>query len=158
MRRPWNLVNVPVYSLATYRGDKVNMNVATYVMPVSMDPKLYLMGLYYGTRSLENMQQSDRAVLQIMGQGHKKLIRPLGKRSGMSYDKHTYLDKYKWLTEWNGYTVLKDCAALLELEKLGHQDIGGDHELFWFSVKKFRSFYDEGILYFQDLTNDKIIL
>lgn len=42
MKRPWNLANVPVYSLATYAGQKVNMNICTYVSAVNMKPKRYI--------------------------------------------------------------------------------------------------------------------
>ncbi len=31
VKRPWNIVNMPVYSLATYVDDQLNMNVCTYV-------------------------------------------------------------------------------------------------------------------------------
>ena len=47
MTRPWNLLNLPVYSLATYQGEKVNMNICTYVSAVSMKPKQYMVAVYH---------------------------------------------------------------------------------------------------------------
>ena len=42
MKRPWNIISPPVYSLVTYDEEgKVNMNICTYVSAVSMKPKMY---------------------------------------------------------------------------------------------------------------------
>ena len=87
MKRPWNITDHPVYSLATYRDGKVNMNITTYAMAVSMKPKRYVVALYHNTRSLENFRSSGKAVLQILTTDHIKLVRYLGKRSGFSVDK-----------------------------------------------------------------------
>ena len=65
----------------------------TYVIPVSMTPKHYIIALYHGTRSLENWQTSHRGILQILAPDHSSLVRVLGKKSGKSYDKMAYLRK-----------------------------------------------------------------
>ena len=53
MRRPWNIINLPIYSLQTVDKDgKLNMNICTYVSVVSMKPKIYSVAVYYGTKKL----------------------------------------------------------------------------------------------------------
>ncbi len=34
-KRPWNLIDVPVYSLVTRNGDETNMNLCTYVTAIA---------------------------------------------------------------------------------------------------------------------------
>lgn len=158
LKRPWNIVDVPVYSLATYDGARVNMNICTYVTAVSMKPKIFMIAVYYGTRSLHLLRSSNEAVLQILHQNHSSLIRPLGKKSGSSFDKEQFLLSKKRLTKWNGKDVLKDACGYLLLEKIDSKNIGGDHELFWFEVKKSKTISEQGILMFQDLVKEGIIL
>lgn len=158
IRRPWNLVDVPVYSLATFDGDRVNMNICTYVSAVSMKPKMYMIGVYYNTHTIELLKKNPNPVLQLLHQDHASLVRSLGKKSGNSFDKHGYLQNKQQLTYWNGKQVLKNACAYLELETIDHKNIGGDHELYWFKVLKSKTNSEEGILMFQDLVNQKIIL
>ena len=86
MKRPWNLANIPVYSLATYDGQKVNMNICTYVSAVSMKPKRYIVAVYHQTKSLENILKSKTAVLQVLSKEHISLVNVLGKKSGLQYE------------------------------------------------------------------------
>ncbi len=158
LKRPWNIVDVPVYSLATYDGDRVNMNICTYVTTVSMKPKIFMIAVYYGTRSLDFVEKSNEMVLQILHQDHSPLVRPLGKKSGNFYDKERFLISKKLLTRWNGKQVLKNACGYLLLEKKGRMNIGGDHELFWFEVKKSKTISEHNILMFQDLVKEGIIL
>ena len=65
----------------------------TYVIPVSMQPKHYIIALYRDTQSLANWESSHRGILQILAPTHSSLVRVLGKKSGKSYDKMTYLRK-----------------------------------------------------------------
>ena len=47
MRRPWNIINLPIYSLQTVDSNgKLNMNICTYVSVVSMKPKIYSIAIY----------------------------------------------------------------------------------------------------------------
>ncbi|MBY0432982.1 MAG: flavin reductase family protein, partial [Cyclobacteriaceae bacterium] len=87
MTRPWNLPNLPVYSLATYRGEEVNMNICTYVSSVSMKPKRYMVAISHNTQSLKNLTTSNTAVLQLLATQHVSLVTTLGKKSGLRYDK-----------------------------------------------------------------------
>jgi flavin reductase (DIM6/NTAB) family NADH-FMN oxidoreductase RutF len=149
MKRPWNLPNIPVYSLATYHGDEVNMNICTYVSAVSMTPKRYMVAVYHQTKSLENILKSKTAILQILGQRHISLVNVLGKK------KQSYLNKKDLLEDWNERTVLKNCAGLLELEKLWAKD-AGDHTLFLFDVKRFQTNHDK-VLMLDDLREKKLV-
>lgn len=155
MKRPWNLPNIPVYSLATYQGDEVNMNICTYVSAVSMTPKRYMVAVYHQTKSLENIRGSKIAVLQILGQQHISLVNVLGKKSGLRYDKQNYLTNKKYLELWHERAVLKNCAGLIELEKLWTKD-AGDHTVFLFDVKRFQTNHDE-VLMLDDMRKKKLI-
>jgi hypothetical protein len=105
MRKPWNLPSYPVYSLLTestleknpqleiLRESQKNMNVMTYVIPVSMSPKHYVIALYHDTQSLENWESSHKGILQILAPSHSSLVRVLGKKSGKTYDKMRYFSK-----------------------------------------------------------------
>jgi hypothetical protein len=93
MRKPWNLPSYPVYSFLIESAEEKNpqmeilkesprnMNIMTYVIPVSMSPKHYIIALYHDTESLANWQSSHRGVLQILAPAHSSLVRVLGKKS-----------------------------------------------------------------------------
>jgi len=97
MQRPWNIIDVPVYSLATYDNGIVNMNICTYVTGVSMKPKRYAIAIYEKTQTLKNLSANDNAVLQLLHHQQIKLVKVLGKKSGMDFDKQAYLSKKKQL-------------------------------------------------------------
>ena len=158
MRRPWNIVDLPVYSLATYHGNEVNMNICTYVSAISMQPKQYLVAIDPATKTMSNLELDGNAVLQLMHEDQAELVKPLGKKSGFKMDKQDWLEQKSILTNWKGKTVLKDCCAYLLLEKAGQFNTQGDHELFCFNVIKSSTANDEGILTFQKLISEGIIL
>lgn len=155
MKRPWNLSNLPVYSLATYHGTKVNMNICTYVSAVSMVPKRYIIAVYHQTQSLKNITGSKTAVLQLLGKDHLSLVNTLGKKSGRNYDKERYLKAKKLLQVWNDKNVLTNCAALIEVEKIWSKD-AGDHTLFLFDVMRYRTNH-ESVLMLDDLRERKLV-
>ena len=158
MKRPWNLVNQPVYSLATYLDGTVNMNICTYVTAVSMKPKQYAIGVYYDTYTIERLEKGAHAVLQLLSLDHLGVIKKLGKASGRNSDKIGWLAKRQLLGEWKDYTVLKDACAFLELDLQSHLSTGGDHELYVYNVKSSSSKKDSGIMHLQDLITHKLIL
>lgn len=158
MRRPWNNVDFPVYSLCTKNEQSVNMNICTYVSPMSMKPKLYCIGIYYNTQTFENLNQNDSAILQFLNIKQAKLVNTFGKKSGFKYNKEAYLRKKNLLETWQDFEILKDCNAYLLLKKTGQQNIGGDHELFYFEVKKTKNCFDTNGLTNQYLIEKKIIL
>ncbi|MEP0986610.1 flavin reductase [Ekhidna sp.] len=158
VKRPWNIVNVPVYSLATYDRGQVNMNICTYVTAVSMKPKLFMVAIDYSTKTYENLKNGSQSVLQVLHQDHKQLINSLGKKSGKSFNKLEFLQKKNLIDDWNENNVLKGACGYLELKKMGHKNIDGDHELFWFKVTKSSTKSEKEILMFQDLIEEGIIL
>ena len=157
MRRPWNIIDCPVYSLATYREGQVNMNICTYVTAVSMQPKLYAVAIDPATKTYENLVHSERAVLQLLHRQQLSLIRTLGKKSGKQYDKQAYLEKKEALKDWRSFSVLKAASAYLLLEKMSEQ-VTGDHVLFLFRMQHYRTQSEDGVLLFQDLIEEGLIL
>ena len=151
LKRPWNIVDVPIYSLATYSDTGINMNICTYVTAVSMKPKLFMLAIDYTTQTFQNLKSNDTCVLQILHTDAIDLVRTLGKKSGKNTDKEAFLRKKNQITSWNKYDVLKDACGYLALRKIDQKNIGGDHELFWFEVEKSKTISENNILMFQDL-------
>jgi len=137
---------------------RVNMNICTYVTPISLKPKQYCIGVYHGTKTLDNLHQNHPVVLQILNKEHLSLVKVLGKKSGFHHDKQTYLEERNLLTQWNEYTVLKGCNAYILLNKISNFKTSGDHEVYVFNVQKSKTLQEDNILMFQDLVNAKIIL
>ena len=98
MKRPWNIVSPPVYSLLTFDADgKLNMNICTYVSAVSMKPKMYSIAIDYTSKTYKNLEKSSKVVLQLLSSENLKVIRKLGKVSGRLFDKERYLNSYNLL-------------------------------------------------------------
>jgi flavin reductase (DIM6/NTAB) family NADH-FMN oxidoreductase RutF len=134
MRKPWNLPDLPVHSLLTFGAENIiNMNICTYVTAVSMAPKQYAIAVYEGTKTLQNLETNNLAVLQYLHPDQIKLVRHLGQKSGMSFDKNAWLRKGDRLTTWRGYEVLAGASAWVELHQIDRIS-AGDHELFMFDV------------------------
>ncbi|MFM7856718.1 MAG: flavin reductase family protein [Flammeovirgaceae bacterium] len=155
MQRPWNVINTPIYSLATERHGVVNMNICTYVSAVSMKPKRYMVALHQQSQTFENLQTSHRAVLQLLSVAHLPYVKMLGKKSGKTHDKKRYLEKHAMLQTWQGHTVLKDAAAYLQMKRLWDK-VAGDHVMYLFEVEKFQS-ANGSVLMLDDLRKHKII-
>ena len=79
-------VSVPVYSLSTAGTTTSSMNIVTFATPVSIKPKLYMISLYYGTKTRDVFVSDEKSqghgILQLLDQSHKSLVPLLGKRSG----------------------------------------------------------------------------
>ena len=155
MKKPWNVINPPIYSLATYEGERVNMNICTYVTAVSLKPKQFAIAVYEKTKSLENLRTNNTAVLQLLHTSHINLINILGKKIGTTYDKNQYLRKYNHLEKWDNIDVLKNTCALLFLKKRWLK-ITGDHTLFLFDIVASQTFNSD-ILTLQDLRDKKLV-
>ena len=81
MKRPWNIVDHAVYSLVSYdNANKINMNICTYVSAISMKPKVFMIAIYYGTKTYDNLLNSKSFVLQILSKKNISLVRTLGKK------------------------------------------------------------------------------
>ena len=152
-KRPWNRIDVPVYSLATVDPDGVgNMNICTYISAVSMKPKLYAVAVYRGTKTLANIESSSSVVLQLLGQDQLKLVRRLGFTTGMAGPK---LGRIK--TEaWSDVPCLVDALARLELRELSRQD-AGDHILMLMRVTSWCNLRDGEALTLDDLRRTGMI-
>ena len=107
-----------------------------------MEPKIYAIAIYNETKTLENMLRTDRAILQFLHPDQYKLVRNLGQRSGLSFNKYNYLSKNNLLESWNGYDVLKNTSARILLEKIDFKQTG-DHVLFTFKAEKYKSYHPE---------------
>lgn len=129
MKRPWNRTDQPVYSIASRFGNQSNMHIISYVSAISMEPKLYACAVYKNTFTLELLKASGTCVLQLLSCTQERLVPVLGKRSGYDFDKINWLNQRNLLTEWNGYFVLADALAWIQLEFIQEIDPGGDHIL-----------------------------
>lgn len=158
MKKPWNLANSPVYSLATYSGEVFNMNICTYVSAISLKPKQYMIAVYKNTYSLDLLNSGATCVLQLLAKNQLSLVRNLGQKSGYKFDKRQWLSKNDLLDQWNGYTILKEAVAFVELEEITQVDTKGDHLVFCFDVLRSKTKSEEQVLMFQDLVDAKVIL
>ena len=159
MKRPWNIINPPIYSLVTYdETDNLNMNICSYVSAVSLKPKLYSIAIDYSTKTYENLKLNSSVVLQLLSKSQLKIIRKLGKTSGHLFNKEKYLKSKDMLDNWRKNIVLKNTCALIELKKNNEINIEGDHAIFTFSVLKYTTLSEDRILTFRDLIDNKIIL
>jgi len=158
VKKPWNLSDVTIYSLASYDTEQeVNMNICTYVTPMSMDPKLYSIAVYRNTKTLENCLNTQKVILQILSKDQIQLVNTLGKKSGLNYNKKKYLDKKQVLTFWENQEVLKECAAYVLLEKVEVIDIEeSDHILFIYKVLKAKTNHNQ-LLTLNDLRDKKLV-
>ncbi|MCD8495002.1 MAG: flavin reductase family protein [Candidatus Pacebacteria bacterium] len=82
MRKIWNHAPYPVWSLVTRdeKGD-AHMNICTYVTPISMHPKEFIIGVYYGTATYDHVVRDRRACLQLLSKDQIAYVPLLGKKS-----------------------------------------------------------------------------
>jgi len=160
IRRPWNISEHSVYSLATYAPGELNMNICTYVTAVSRSPRLYMIALDPNTKTYENIMRTEISVLQLLNVDQLGIINLLGKRSGWQVNKQDKLERKELLTTWKEHKVLRGVNALIELqfeEELQFQS-DADHRLCLFRVKSSSSFKEEGVLTLQQLISENLIL
>jgi flavin reductase (DIM6/NTAB) family NADH-FMN oxidoreductase RutF len=124
-KRPWNRVNLSVYSISSTDGTgNHNMHIITYATAISMQPKRFVCGIYQGTQTLNNVQANPHFILQLLAATQYRLVDLLGKKSGKSVDKIARLEKRKELMEWNGFKILKNCLAVMEMKVIA--ELGRD--------------------------------
>lgn len=155
-KRPWNRVNGPVYSVVSREGGAFNMNICTYVTPVSMKPKRYLIALYEGTKTLANVEKHGEMVLQLLAERQYRLVSLLGKQSGHAVNKIDRLQRRHLLTTWKGFPVLTECPAVIRLKVMGTLP-GGDHRCFLCEVLDYKNQNEKAILYLDHLKKRKLI-
>lgn len=156
MRKPWNRISLPVYSVSSKSGNESNMHICTYVSAISMNPKLYMVALFKGSKTLEIVSKSQEFLLQLLTVDQYKLIKLLGQSSGYKVDKMKYLNSKDLLDQYQDFYYLKKSAAILLLDIIEQKDLG-DHVMFFCSVKKHKNLNDEEILTTEFLREKKII-
>ena len=138
-KKPWNRVNLPVYSISSTDGkDSHNMHIITYATAISMQPKRFVCGVYQGTQTLSNITANPHFVLQLLASTQYRLVDLLGKKSGKSIDKTARLEKRKELTAWHGFNILKNCLAVMEMKVISTME-GGDHTIFLCDVVAYKN-------------------
>ncbi len=155
-KKPWNRINLPVYSISSQANDKGNMHIITYATAVSMQPKRFICGIYHGTQTLQNVEATGEFILQLLDKKQYRLAELLGKKSGKNIDKISRLQKRNELAEWNGYPILKNCLAVM-LMKVVNSFEGGDHKCFLCNVLAYKNLNDGEVLTLDTLRNQKII-
>ena len=159
MRRPWNLTNLPIYSLVTYDNlGNYNMNICTYVSVINMNPKIYTISIDFRSFTYLNlMNKSSKNLLQCLSKDNINTVLTLGKKSGKTFNKSDYLNAKGLIGMWKGIHYLKNTSFLLELKNMKKIKDFPDHALFKFELNSFKCFNDS-LLTFNDLVDNRIIL
>ncbi len=155
-KKPWNRINLPVYSISSRFENIYNMNICTYTSAVSMKPKQIMVAIYNDTKTLEIVNNSPKFVLQLLAANQYRMVDLLGKKSGKNIDKISRLVKRELVAEWNGYKILKDALALTEL-KVENTMQAGDHKLFLCTVIDYKNLNDGEALTLDDLREHRLI-
>lgn len=155
-KKPWNRVNLPVYSLSSKSGDQVNMHICTYVSGVSMAPKRMMVAIYHGTKTLELVTQNPHFVLQLLSAGQYNLVSLLGQQSGHRVNKIQRLQKRQLLGEWKGFPILRDALALMELRSIGEME-AGDHRMYCCDLVAYTNLHPGEPLTIDHLRERKIV-
>ena len=155
-KRPWNRVNLPVYSISSKAGDNENMHIITYASQISMQPKRFVCGIYHGTQTLKNITEHGEFILQLLSATQYRLVDLLGKKTGKQIDKISRLKKRDELAEWNGYAVLKNSLAVIQLKVISTFE-GGDHQGFLCDVMAYKNLNDGEVLTLDVLRKHKLI-
>jgi len=155
-KKPWNRVNLPVYSISSGNEEQNNMNIITYVTAISMQPKRFICGIYHGTKTLENVESSGSFVLQLLSDQQVNLVNLLGKQTGRTVPKIQRLQKRKELMMWNEFPVLKNALALMKMKVVESME-GGDHKVFLCDVVDYINLNEGEVLTLDHLREKKLI-
>ncbi|MEM9336913.1 MAG: flavin reductase [Patescibacteria group bacterium] len=130
MRKLWNRSNQAVWSVSTMdESGATNMNIATYVTAVSLEPKLMMVAVYKDTKTLENLKCSNRCLLQLLSIDLAPVVRVCGKFSGKKIDKIKRLQKRYEIREQSGLPYFALSAGYMEITIIDWLAIQGDHEI-----------------------------
>lgn len=155
-KKPWNRVNLPVYSISSKSDDAHNMHIITYASQISMQPKRFICGIYHGTQTLINIEVSGEFVLQLLADTQYRLVDLLGKKSGKNINKIDRLQKRNELMDWNNFHVLKNCLAVMQLKVISSLE-GGDHKGFLCDVVAYKNLNEGNVLTLDTLREKKLI-
>jgi flavin reductase (DIM6/NTAB) family NADH-FMN oxidoreductase RutF len=155
-KKPWNRINLPVYSISSRAGTEENMHICTYVSAVSMQPKRMMVAIYHGTKTLELVEKNPHFALQLLAAHQYNLVNQLGKQSGHTVPKMLRLSKRQLLTQWNGFAILKDALAVMELKVITEME-GGDHRIFLCDMVAYKNLHEGVALTIDDLRLRNIV-
>ena len=155
-KKPWNRINLPVYSISSKAGDVYNMNICTYVSSVSMQPKRMMVAVYDNTKTLELVNKNPLFVLQLLSASHYRLVDLLDKKSGHTTNKINRLEKRKEITNWHGFKILNHALAVMELKVINTMP-GGDHTIFLCDMTAYKNLNDGNALTLDDLRAHRLI-
>ena len=139
-------MNEQVYSIASLsQKGKCNMNIATYIVPITMKPKQYLVAVYRDTETHQNIFiEKQSFLLQALSLQNISTVKVLGKKSGKVFDKVSYILKQKPLY-YENIPYLQRTSFVLAC--VGKQYIEvGDHDIIVAEVIKIISHSDEPLL------------
>ena len=158
MRKLWNRPSLPVWSLVTKDATgRANMNICTYVTSVSMEPKLMLVAVYAGTKTLENITLHKHGLLQLLTEELAPAVRVCGQMSGHSIDKTARLKKRYELHEHASLPYFAQAAGYMELLFTSITKTAGDHVLALAEVKHAKNLTDRPLLTTDYLKDHKYI-
>lgn len=159
MRTLWNHAPYPIWSLSTRdNSGKANMNICSYVVPISMKPKEFLIAVYYDTQTYENIMSSPKGCLQLLAHDQHNVVKKLGKKSALKYPKKLdTLYTQDSITIWQGWDVLRSAIGYIDIEIYEIHHTTADHALCYARVKTYRSLRDEDVLTTKNLYDLGII-
>lgn len=155
-KKPWNRLDLPVYSCSSKSAVNNNMHIITYASQISMQPKRFICGIYYNTQTLMNIEASGEFVLQLLSEKQYRLVDLLGKKSGKNIDKISRLQKRGELILWNDFFVLKNCLAVMQMKVMKSFD-AGDHKAFLCEVISYKNLNEGNPLTLNTLREKKLI-
>jgi len=158
MKRPWNRPDYAVWSLSTIdQKGKFNMNICTYVVPISMKPKQFCIAVYHGTKTHSNIKNSNMAILQLLGEHQSDVVRNLGKTSGFDKDKVATVNKKHPIITTQGLAIMSDSLAYCIIKFENIIDTGGDHDIIIGNVISYKNLNEGKVLTTKKLSELKII-
>jgi len=158
MRRLWNRPADAVWSVSSISDTGIgNMNIATYVTAVSLDPKLMLVAVYKNTQTLQNVTVGKTILLQLLTQELAPVVRVCGQLSGQKIAKIPRLQKRYALAKHNALFYFTQSAGFLELEIEQLTKTSGDHVLLIGRVITAKNLVDAPILTTTYLKDHKYI-
>ena len=126
------LKNYEVHAIGSAFAEKLNMNIASWIMQTSMDGKTIVVALYKPDFTIELVKSSERLCISLLAESQSNLIGKLGRKSGRERDKMKNLD---FGLSAGGCPFLTQAIGYLDCEVISWAD-GGDHELAICKVSK----------------------
>ncbi len=136
MKKLWNIPDMPVWSISSCDISGIpNMNICTYMTPVSMKPKKYVIAVYPNTKTHLNVQNSEYIIAQLLSEEQAHLVKKLGKKSSLIFPKK--IQSLLATTGTDGHlSFLPDSIGYFILKKEIPLTKAGDHDIAIFSVEK----------------------